>query len=187
MENSASYSSSEAEPLSLKAEKLWFGSFAALPREITVWLLRVFTSFWGPGFRWTQTLMTPQFLLITTKKTKLFLKESLSSVAPAITEMRRMSSLKGNASQTLPELFCKVISQDPLSHGMRCFCWKASRQAGETQLSSPCCFISYTQSKGNLCPLSRLSLALTGINLPAEPSPSQRHICQLQPPCRKHN
>lgn len=45
VEISASYSSSEAEPLSLKAEQLWSASVAALPREITVWLLCVFTSF----------------------------------------------------------------------------------------------------------------------------------------------
>lgn len=78
-------------------------------------------------------------------------------------------------------LYRAVISQLPITHRTKHFCWKAPSQAGAAQLSPPCYFINCMQSKGNLCPFSRVSLA------PAEPSPSQSHICQLQPPCRKHN
>jgi len=54
----------EAEILSVKREKLWFGSVAAC----------VFTSFCGPEHGPTTPSMTPHnFSLCTTKRTKAFL------------------------------------------------------------------------------------------------------------------
>lgn len=81
-------------------------------------------------------------------------------------------------------LWRAVISQEPWTHRMRHFCWKASSQAAETQLSPPCCFISYIQSKG-ICVHSAGCLWLWWVQT-FQQSP-HHHICQLLPPCRRHN
>lgn len=176
MEISASYSSPEAEPLSLKAEHLWFGNTAALPREITFWLLHVFTSFWGPWPRWTQTSATPQFLLITTKRTKSFLKECPSHNRDEKNEFTTKHSQSYSVKSSDQSRSFNSQNEAFLLTGIQPGC-------RNTALISLLLHQLHPEQRESVS--IQVSLALAGINLPATtdthlPAPASLQKAQLE-------